>query len=408
MAKSPLAVNFFSQNKNDPAGEIKDANTVLPLQTVFFEFTNPPREATEVVVEVKEDLQLLNEQAGKVRVMAKVEGEVRDGRFEASAIESTFRPPLPRLHDLRFVNIADKNNPKKFRVPIFLPDSIRVKKHTLSVEVRGRVQGRLETFQGDHRIEIRYNQNEITVVATFPKLGERLPWPNDKEEIQAMSSGQWSPTTQDFKAVAAADNKKSANRFQAANLDEFLGAIINRKNKLDRVVLISHADSQPPSPSIAFQGKVTATGAVSWNTFDSSEPRKSNGLDSNSVGKSGFLNDDPEGKLLRNTARDKFRSTGEIVLFVCGSGAVVLASWRILAEEIAKTFNVTVNFFANPIVYCPDFNPQGTIVTKRDLTVEQDFSLGKDPINSCPKKKRGYRHTFSGAITQHKPKTPFP
>jgi hypothetical protein len=239
--------------------------------------------------------------------------------------------------------------------------------------------------------------NEITVACTYPA------WPSSAAEIGALQSGQWSPTTTDFTAVAQADNRDASKRFQVGNLGEFLGAIVNLPSgrprpdhSLDRVVIITHAGNG----IVSFKGTVSPN-SVTIGQFNSGNPLASEGLDFNSVGSGQFLNSSP-GNSVRDDARKKFRSTGEIVLYCCNSGMGVAVARM---QDIAQTFDVKVTGFANAIVYCPDFTSSAII--NRNMTVELSPSLGV--VQSCSTgRKPGYRHAFGGGKTQGKPAKPFP
>jgi hypothetical protein len=239
--------------------------------------------------------------------------------------------------------------------------------------------------------------NEITVVCTYPR------WPSTAAEIAALKSRQWSPTTTDFTTVAQADNRDRSKQFQVATLGEFLGAIVNLASgrprpdrSLDRVVLITHAGNG----IVSFKGTVSP-GSVTIGRFDAANPLNSDGLEFNSTGSGQFLNSSP-GNSVRDDARRKFRSTGEIVLYCCNSGmGVALARM----QDLAKTFDVKVTGFANAIVFCPDFTANSII--NRQMTAELNPSLGVTQTCSTAQKP-GYRHAFGGGKTIGKPAQPFP
>jgi hypothetical protein len=114
MAKSPLAINWFSKDRTCPATpknkKIKDTNLALPMQTVFFEFTNPPREATEVVVEVKEDVKFLTNRPARSRVIGTVEGEIKKRRFKVRTMSFDMRPTPVRTRWSSFLSLRRSSN----------------------------------------------------------------------------------------------------------------------------------------------------------------------------------------------------------------------------------------------------------------------------------------------------------
>lgn len=173
MADHPLAASLV--------GDGKLKNEVVPTKgqpaKARIVFTQLPRQATDVRVEVLETMRFHDGRATITdRFAGAFAGQVRDGLF---SVQGFFLPRLPRreddpvlaqeLQDPLFVDFALAGQ----SISLLTPPAERVTEHTLRLRVSGRVKGRLLTpFEGSSRISVQYG---LAMVVPAPRAGERDP-----------------------------------------------------------------------------------------------------------------------------------------------------------------------------------------------------------------------------------------
>lgn len=218
----------------------------------------------------------------------------------------------------------------------------------------------------------------MRLIADFPS-----PWGNTAQELKVLESGNWHPTTVDFRAVAMADGGKSPHTYTIRTVHDMLDSINSvPDDSILALSIITHATEG----LIGISGKVEATGAVHLQSRDNS--LESPGIDQSIVDKGGLLNnqamgsDTPE-RRLRNKARKKLHDNAVMIIYGCNSGNSTM-NYNLL-RWISRTFNVTVYGFKRYIMYTPEIE-RG--VWNRTLT-----TLASSPGDrSYPPPKRGVGH----------------
>lgn len=230
------------------------------------------------------------------------------------------------------------------------------------------------------------SKRELVAIARFDS-----PWANNSEEVNALDSGKWNPSKNDFAAVANKD-AKSKDIFTIKTLGEFLGVISEAKDgTLERLVLITHSTNNliALSGTMAYNGE---KGKVGLNQSNKNDMINSGGIDQRVVN---WLNEDPTGIAQRNLARTKFTENAEIVLISCHSGS--FASLPPFLMDLSASLNVRIRGFNEEIGYFPRYNKNA--VTDRTFTA----------VSLTGTQAKGYRHLLSNsAIKSFKAKTPAP
>jgi hypothetical protein len=188
---------------------------------------------------------------------------------------------------------------------------------------------------------------EINLVGNF-----KNPYGSAADEVKAMAGGSWSPSIDDFIAVAG-------NALTVNNYLELLGAIlsdgkaIRAKGTVKRVNVFTHANPQ----LIALAGRIdiTTTLPTVWlTTQDALEPQTLANLTATPppVFFVTFTNGkQAPGSYTLNDVKDRFTGPdAELVFYACKSGvdATFLSS-------IASTLGVKVRGFKTLIAFCPRY-----------------------------------------------------
>ena len=196
---------------------------------------------------------------------------------------------------------------------------------------------------------------EITVVSDFPN-----PWPNLRQEKQAIEDGVWFPSTDDYIAVV-----KNSSGGQGAkvtkivdSVEAFIYLILQQpEGSIRRINLLTHG---APS-SIAFSGTIDQEGAVYFeNVMDVDTVR--------SLMTHGIMFN---GKRLEWDAVDaRFGDGAEIVFYACNS-----AIDESYLQNIANAFAIRVRGFSKELHYRHSWNQGSTTFNRNDIRLEtrKDF-----------------------------------
>jgi len=211
---------------------------------------------------------------------------------------------------------------------------------------------------------------EITVVGDFPK-----PWKNAREEIDAIKSNIWFPSTDDFIAVERNSRKKGSIPPIVDSVEAFIHLILDQPvGSIKRINILTHGNGS----RIAFSGEIDKEGNVFFNEeLDISTLR-------------GMLLHGIEyrgkhvgwGQVERRFARD-----AEIVVFACKA-----AVSETLLRDVAEYFDVTAKGFTTELQYHVTFTEAKAVIHRNEITVDgkKDF----DDISPTVVKKPEPKNPF--------------
>jgi hypothetical protein len=196
---------------------------------------------------------------------------------------------------------------------------------------------------------------EITVVGDFPN-----PWTNAREEINAIKSDLWFPSTDDFIAVERNSRKKRSKAPTpiVSSVEAFIHLILDQPvGTIKRINIITHGNGS----RIAFSGEIDKGGNV---YFDEE-------LDIETLRGMLSLGIEYRGKHVEwEQVELRFAKDAEIVVFACK--AAVSAT---LLQDVANFFDVTVKGFTTELHYHITFTEGKAIIHRNEITVEskKDF-----------------------------------
>jgi hypothetical protein len=203
----------------------------------------------------------------------------------------------------------------------------------------------------------RAGRREITVVGDFAR-----PWKGDGEEIAAIVDGRWSPSTADFRMLAANSGEVDA-RIVSSPLALIHLILDQPLQSIRRLNIVSHGDDG----GIGFSGDIEENGDVLFNVDDVLSIRSLFGL-FRTHERDGFnriVEVFIEHRGHRRTFVDvwnRFGLDAEIVVYACNVGVD-----RELIKAMAHVFQVTVRGFDDALDYFVPF--VGGRVQRRDLRV---------------------------------------
>lgn len=208
---------------------------------------------------------------------------------------------------------------------------------------------------------------ELTLVGQFP-----MPWDGNRSaEIRAAQEKRWHPGTKSFEVVANTPNQGRETLTEVKPCGSFAEFVQNvrggdanarAKGSLRRVNIISHANPG----LISFSGKLEGRDIILRGRDSSGGGVPIAGALDMTVLQ--WMNEDANGRRLRDQIREKFTKRGEILLFVCGAG---MGRGLALMQDIAKCFGVRVLGYEDEVGYYVEF-PGARI--ERNLT-----SVGRIP-----------------------------
>jgi hypothetical protein len=206
---------------------------------------------------------------------------------------------------------------------------------------------------------------ELSVYGKFDN-----PWKRVDDEVTAMAKDRWSPTSDDFAAVAG---KSSV---QVGSWKNLLGAILTHGDgesapgSISRINIFTHANSD----LIALSGNVrqgSAAADVTLNVPDAISEETLDQLNSgvtfNVVSKDKKL---ASRKFVLDDVRKRFTNDAVMVLYAC-HGAVDTA----FVQRIADTFQVKVRAFREVIGYFPSYE-DGDPAAKKAAKVTNRRKVG--------------------------------
>jgi len=214
---------------------------------------------------------------------------------------------------------------------------------------------------------------QITTVGNFSR-----PWTNDVDEIEAIRSGEWFPSTDDFIAFAAKSRATKGKRIVpiVGSTEAFIHLILNQKPKsISRINLITHGGVA----SIGFHGDVIPNNV----TFDDE-------LDLGVL--TGFLRDGlvHKGRTLQWTdVENRFADNAVFVIYGCNVGMS-----ESFIQDVADFFDIRVQAFKHELKY--DFPPNalsGGRIRRNLATLdgEQDFQNLVPEIDKTPSLKDPFK-----------------
>jgi hypothetical protein len=198
---------------------------------------------------------------------------------------------------------------------------------------------------------------EITVVGDFPN-----PWKNAREEIKAIKSGIWFPSTDDFIAVERNSRKKRSKTptLIVGSVEAFIHLILDQPvGTIKRINIITHGNGS----RIAFSGEIDKEGNVS---FDEE-------LDIDTLRGMLSIGIEYRGKHVEwEQVELRFAKDAEIVVFACKA-----AVSETLLRDVANFFDVTVKGFTTELHYHITFTEAKSIVHRNEITVDGEKNLSE-------------------------------
>jgi hypothetical protein len=196
---------------------------------------------------------------------------------------------------------------------------------------------------------------EITVVGDFPN-----PWKNAREEINAIKSDIWFPSTDDFITVERNSRKKGSKGRTpiVGSVEAFIHLILDQPvGSIKRINILTHGNGS----SIAFSGEIDKEGNVFFNEE----------LDINTL--RGMLSSGIEyrGKHVGwEQVEHRFAQDAEIIVFACKA-----AVNETLLQDVANFFDVTVKGFTTELQYHLTFTEAKAVIHRNEITVDgkKDF-----------------------------------
>ena len=190
----------------------------------------------------------------------------------------------------------------------------------------------------------------LSLVGDFPN-----PWKKIQDEIKQIGAKHWSPTVDDFYAIAG------SGAIKCSHFHELLAAIYNNPpGSLAQVSVLTHGSRG----SIPLKGTVhKRTGIV---TLNHNTALNDTVLQSAETLEFKFVN-----KRTRRTVKftladvkTRFAKNAKIVFYACNSGTDLL-----LLQNVANTFNVPALGFSKELVYCPSFKTRPPKIDRRWIDV---------------------------------------
>jgi hypothetical protein len=195
---------------------------------------------------------------------------------------------------------------------------------------------------------------EITVVGHFPN-----PWKDAKEEIKAIKSGIWSPSTDDFIAVERNSRKKGSKKptLVVDSVEAFIHLILDQPvGSIKRINILTHGNEN----WIAFSGEIEE-GNVSFDEV----------LDISTLRGMLLHGIEYRGKHVGwEQVESRFGRNAEIVVYACKA-----AVGETLLQDVANFFDVTVKGFTTELKY--RFTDAEAVIRHRnEITVDgkKDFN----------------------------------
>jgi hypothetical protein len=199
------------------------------------------------------------------------------------------------------------------------------------------------------------SNKEITVVGHFPN-----PWRGAREEIDAIKSGIWSPSTDDFIAVERNSRKKDNKKptLIVDSVEAFIHLILDQPvGSIKRINILTHGNEN----WIAFAGEIEE-GNVSFDEV----------LDISTLRGMLLHGIEYRGKHVGwEQVESRFGHNAEIVVFACKA-----AVSETLLQHVANFFDVTVRGFTTELQYHVTFTEAKAVVHRNEITVDgqKDFN----------------------------------
>jgi hypothetical protein len=223
------------------------------------------------------------------------------------------------------------------------------------------------------------------------------PWKRVDDEVTAMAKDRWSPTSDDFAAVAG---KSSV---QVGSWKNLLGAILTHGDtesalgSISRINIFTHANSD----LIALSGNVRQGSAAADVTLNVPDAISEETLDQLNSGVTfSVVSKDKKlasRKFELDDVRKRFTNDAVIVLYAC-HGAVDMA----FVQRIADTFQVKIRAFKEVIGYFPSYE-EGDPATKQAAKVKNRRKVG---VGYDSKVKVDDFHQLDSNATDRSPKLP--
>jgi hypothetical protein len=234
-------------------------------------------------------------------------------------------------------------------------------------------------------------------VGSFPN-----PWQDPAKELDQYNRKKWFPNTPDFLVVAGKGS------IQITSASDFLLKILSFKGSISRLNFFSHGNVN----MVGMAGKTLVDGSdvgIGPNPEDKWEAVTHKSLailDPYSTSWGNFGENSSNSVKVGTTrasldaVRAKFASDAQIWVYACHTGAN-----SFLLQQIANTFQVTVNGFSGAITYCPPSN----FPTSRNHKIYVNDSPPPDPCaNIAEADFHNVAKGRSGIVRTIKPKMPTP
>jgi hypothetical protein len=220
--------------------------------------------------------------------------------------------------------------------------------------------------KGNHSVSTK----EITVIGSF-----KNPFNSLGDEIKAMKENRWSPSTDDFSAVAG----------RSLTVDSYLGLLTviladgdreTQAGSIKRINIFTHANKD----MIALSGRISAGGVLaqvflnvdSSLSVDTLDKLNQEGVTFSVPSKSKQL---AAKKFTLDDVKKRFATDAVIVVYACHSGLD-----GVFVQYLADTFQVKVRGFSDVIGYFPKYEDQPASVNRRRVgigynskVIESDF-----------------------------------
>ncbi len=164
-------------------GPWKSTNIATHLDTVKIEFTDPPDDADDVVITIR-DLTHVDVDKGRRHVFATdfliIKGHIRGGKFlyASHTAENPVDPDNSKLHEMQVTFEApDQKTKIETRLPDYAPNDHMVVSHRLKWLTEGRVGASIQSMEGRASFRAHYKCAMIVPTGNAPTvaIGERDP-----------------------------------------------------------------------------------------------------------------------------------------------------------------------------------------------------------------------------------------
>lgn len=231
---------------------------------------------------------------------------------------------------------------------------------------------------------------EISLIGTY-----KNPW-SESAEVDAMAHDHWSPTTDDFSAVAGSGAKRVTSWGSVLQVILTDGDAESSPGSISRINIFTHANEN----FIAFSGTVAAQDgnvmlhvptALSEDTLSQLNSGITINVDSSNAKLKAK-------KFVLDDIRKRFTKDAVIVIYAC-HGAVNGA----FVQHIADTFQVKVRAFTDVIGYYPSFDEAepGAKIPAR-VTNRKKVGVGRN----SKVKVTDFHDLDKGASSDRAPKAP--